>query len=261
MIPVSNNTGGEIDVFEQLGNNPGVVHQTVHDPNAGGVGQMFDVPVQSDDGFHTYSVMWTPTTMTFYVDGQETGTRANTINQPMYLISNLALGGSWGGPVNSTTPVPTQMKIDYIRAYSTDPNIPAVGSNPPASSGSSAASTSAPSSASSITFHVGEDVYGGDATFHVLVDGKQVGDEYTVTAQHSDDQWQDIVANIQLTSATEMFQVLDDDKSGVTASTDRNLYVGYAMVNGHKLTPDVGSLFTQGATATFNLTGYSDIFS
>ena len=101
--------GGEVDIFEQLGNDPGVVHQTVHDPSAaGGGGQMFDVPVQSDNGYHTYGVMWTPSTMTFYVDGQETGTRPNTINQPMYLISNLALGGSWGGNVRFYNTVPGQ---------------------------------------------------------------------------------------------------------------------------------------------------------
>jgi Ca2+-binding RTX toxin-like protein len=37
------------------------------------------------------------------------------MNQPMYMIANLALGG-WGGSLDAGA-LPAQMKIDYIRAY------------------------------------------------------------------------------------------------------------------------------------------------
>jgi len=39
----------------------------------------------------------------------------------MYMLANLAVGGDWPGAPNSTTPFPADMKIDYIRAYSSVP--------------------------------------------------------------------------------------------------------------------------------------------
>lgn len=39
-------------------------------------------------------------------------------NTPMYIETNPALGGYWGGDVNRTTPFPSKMQVDYIRVYS-----------------------------------------------------------------------------------------------------------------------------------------------
>jgi hypothetical protein len=36
--------------------------------------------------------------------------------QPHYLLMNLALGGSWGGPMDDTV-LPQQFLIDYVRVY------------------------------------------------------------------------------------------------------------------------------------------------
>jgi Ca2+-binding RTX toxin-like protein len=51
---------------------------------------------------------------------------------PMYMIANLAMGGGWAGSVDSTTPFPAQMKIDYIRAWDSNPYTNG-GAIPPAS--------------------------------------------------------------------------------------------------------------------------------
>jgi hypothetical protein len=40
----------------------------------------------------------------------------------MYILANLAVGGNWPGDPDSHTPMPAHMDIDYIRAYSNDPN-------------------------------------------------------------------------------------------------------------------------------------------
>src|SRR6185437_9098366 len=59
----------------------------------------------------------------FYFDGNsvyQTPTPAD-MNQPMYMIANLAVGGTWPGDVDASTPFPGQMQIDYIRAYATLP--------------------------------------------------------------------------------------------------------------------------------------------
>jgi hypothetical protein len=44
----------------------------------------------------------------------------------MYILANLAVGGNWPGDPDSHTPMPAHMDIDYIRAYSNDPNAHAV---------------------------------------------------------------------------------------------------------------------------------------
>jgi len=45
-------------------------------------------------------------------------TTAGDNNSPMFLLANLAVGGSWPGNPTSSTPFPSYMLIDYIKAYS-----------------------------------------------------------------------------------------------------------------------------------------------
>lgn len=108
----------EIDVMEALGNNTGQVYQSMHS-NVGG-DSVNSVPISDySTGFHTYGVEWSPTEITYFVDGQQTIQMANPFKDgsPMYMIANLAVGGSWGGNADSATPFPATMQIDYIRAY------------------------------------------------------------------------------------------------------------------------------------------------
>jgi hypothetical protein len=100
-------------------------------------------------GFHTYGVDWQADYLTYYFDGNQvwkTPTPSD-LNEPMYIIANLAVGGNWPGMVNGTTPFPAQMKIDYIHAYvdkglapppppppaKAPPPPPSGGANPPTS--------------------------------------------------------------------------------------------------------------------------------
>lgn len=72
----------------------------------------------ADEDWHTYSVQWTPGIIIWYIDGiQRFNTSKCVPNYPMFILANLAIGGSWPGPPNATTPFPTYMDIDYIRAY------------------------------------------------------------------------------------------------------------------------------------------------
>ena len=41
----------------------------------------------------------------------------SSLNVPMYMIVNLAIGGRWPGFVNAETPPETEMQIDWIAAY------------------------------------------------------------------------------------------------------------------------------------------------
>ncbi|MEG3173059.1 glycoside hydrolase family 16 protein [Sphingomonas sp. ZB1N12] len=66
------------------------------------------------DGFHTYGLMWTEETLSFYLDGQLTATKVtpSDMHTPMYMLANLAV--EQGADVNGPA---MRMKVDYIRAY------------------------------------------------------------------------------------------------------------------------------------------------
>jgi len=84
-----------------------------------------DAPVDLSLDYHLYKVSWTPTDMTFYLDGALVATWDITaahmaeFHQPFFPILNLAIGG-WNY-VNITDPnlitasFPAKMKVDWIR--------------------------------------------------------------------------------------------------------------------------------------------------
>ncbi|PZP41804.1 MAG: hypothetical protein DI601_20045 [Azospirillum brasilense] len=84
-----------------------------------------------------------------------------------------------------------------------------------------------------MTLRVSEDAYKGDAQMVVKVDGKQVGDAYTVTASHAAGKTQDITLTGDFTTGTHKVEVafINDLYEG-SASTDRNLYLQGIDVNG-----------------------------
>lgn len=69
-------------------------------------------------GFHTVTVKWTPTSLTWYVDGvQRAATTAHVPTLGMYLVANLAVGGTFAGNPTSSTVFPGVMQVDYIRVW------------------------------------------------------------------------------------------------------------------------------------------------
>ncbi|MGZ3277016.1 MAG: type I secretion C-terminal target domain-containing protein [Caulobacteraceae bacterium] len=106
--------GTEADVLEHLGMYPNIAYSRADD-NGYITGTAFYMPNPS--GFHTYGMLWTPTTTSFYVDGTAVMQLATPLswNSPMYMILNLALGG-WGGYIDESG-LPAQMKVDYVRVY------------------------------------------------------------------------------------------------------------------------------------------------
>ncbi len=112
----------EIDAMEVLGHDMTTLYTAAHTNQTGShtsKGGTIKVPDMSA-GYHTYGVDWQADYITYYFDGNEVWKTAtpSDMHEPMYMIANLAVGGYWPGMVNSTTPFPAQMKIDYIRAYS-----------------------------------------------------------------------------------------------------------------------------------------------
>ncbi|HTI85817.1 MAG TPA: glycoside hydrolase family 16 protein [Alphaproteobacteria bacterium] len=128
LLPHSGAWPPEIDVAEVLGRDPRTDVITNHSSSPKSAHRTTATAgVDLSQDFHTYGLMWTPTTMTFYLDGivrYTTPTQADE-HQPMYLLATLGVGGSWAGNPPATN-FSAEMKIDYIRAYSNDPNATAV---------------------------------------------------------------------------------------------------------------------------------------
>ena len=121
---------GEIDIMENIGREPNLVHGTLHGPGYSGgnplTGQ-YALPGGGAfaDAFHTFSVDWSPNQVSWAVDGvtYQTKTSAQTngnpwaFNHPFFIILNVAVGGQWPGSPDGSTVFPQTMTVDYVRAY------------------------------------------------------------------------------------------------------------------------------------------------
>jgi len=141
LLPADGSWPPELDVMETLTKDPSADYTTSHSNvgNTHSMSQGVSFIPQTSDGFHTYGVLWTASTLTWYVDGVQvfaTPTPAD-MNKPMYMLANLALGG-WGGSVDDAQ-LPAQMKIDYIRAYGLADGSSSVAYDKAASGGGTAA--------------------------------------------------------------------------------------------------------------------------
>ncbi|MCU1297270.1 MAG: Hydrolase [Acidobacteriaceae bacterium] len=121
---------GEIDIMENIGKEPSIVHGTIHGPGYSG-DKGIGSPFTSRDGhfadhFHIYAVEWEPAAIRFYVDGNLYATRTPhdlsenatwVYNHRFFVILNLAVGGGWPGNPDKGTQFPQTMLVDYVRVY------------------------------------------------------------------------------------------------------------------------------------------------
>jgi beta-glucanase (GH16 family) len=122
---------GEIDIMENIGREPTVVHGTMHGPGysgANGIGGPDSIASGAfADAFHVYAVEWTPQEIRWFVDDHQyfrttpgslpSGARW-VYDHPFFLLLNLAVGGAWPNDPDATTAFPAQMLVDYVRVYS-----------------------------------------------------------------------------------------------------------------------------------------------
>jgi beta-glucanase (GH16 family) len=138
--------GGEIDIMENIpetgGSGAGLgarkSQSTIHGPSTSEKGryslfEIFTFPSgQSVDdsvsACHAYGAIWSPFMLQMYVDDWREPFFIRTaadvppggrwvFNAPFYFLMNLAVGGDWPGPPNSSTPSPADMLVDYVRVY------------------------------------------------------------------------------------------------------------------------------------------------
>ena len=127
---------GEIDIMENIGREPGMVHGTVHGPGYSGdhgIGGPMALPggAAVADDFHVFAVDCEPESIVWFMDGKQyfSLTPAQlpektrwVFDQPKFLLLNLAIGGAWPGYPDATSTYPQRMTVEYVRVYEKAPS-------------------------------------------------------------------------------------------------------------------------------------------
>jgi beta-glucanase (GH16 family) len=119
---------GEIDIMEFVGRLPNEIFGTIHGPGyAGGqsFGGIYDFGTPVYDGWHTFSVEWTPERIDWFVDGIQYHSASPAdiapnewvFDHPFTLLTNVAVGGNFGGALGADLTFPQSLTIDYIRVF------------------------------------------------------------------------------------------------------------------------------------------------
>jgi beta-glucanase (GH16 family) len=121
---------GEIDIMENKGSQPATTSSALHGPGYSGetpFAQSHDLSSgKLADDFHTFAVEWDSRYVRWYVD--DTAHYAVTrdailrygrsvLDQPFFVILNLAVGGHFDGDPQSDAIFPATMLVDYVRVY------------------------------------------------------------------------------------------------------------------------------------------------
>lgn len=119
---------GEIDIMELRGQEPDVIHGTIHGPGySGGNGITREYILEDgryDAEYHVFAMEWTEDRIDFFVDEylyhrieREDVPGTWVYDYPFFIIMNVAVGGNYVGFPTSQTPFPQQMVVDYVRVY------------------------------------------------------------------------------------------------------------------------------------------------
>ena len=121
---------GELDVMENKGSQPSTTSSAVHGPGYSGQTPFAHSQTLASgkfaDDFHTFAVEWDSLHVTFFIDDyvHYVTTRdavlkygTSILDQPFFVILNLAVGGHFDGDPQSDAILPATMLVDYVRVY------------------------------------------------------------------------------------------------------------------------------------------------
>jgi beta-glucanase (GH16 family) len=125
---------GEIDIMEYRGQEPSIVHGSLHGPGySGGSARTSRYTLSGgqgfNDGWHVFSIEWDEKQIAWFVDGArylgvtpaDLNGKAWVFDHPFFIILNVAVGGNFVGPPNASTVFPQTMLVDYVRVYRAGP--------------------------------------------------------------------------------------------------------------------------------------------
>jgi beta-glucanase (GH16 family) len=121
---------GEIDIMEQVGFDPDVIHFSAHTGAYNHIIGTQKTAIKAigtaTTAFHRYRVDWTPDMIRGYIDdvpmfafaNEHHGSEVWPFDKRFYLILNVAVGGFWGGQEGVDDSIfPARMQVDYVRVY------------------------------------------------------------------------------------------------------------------------------------------------
>ncbi len=121
---------GEIDIMENVGYEPDVVHANIHTKaynHIKGTNKGNKITIKKPyENFNVYAVEWFEDHMYFYLNdklyfsfkNEETGNDVWPFDKPHYLLINFAVGGAWGGRNGVDESIfPQKYYIDYVKVY------------------------------------------------------------------------------------------------------------------------------------------------
>ena len=126
---------GEIDIMEIMGQDTRKNYGTIHYglPHSQNQGTVILPEGDFAEEFHNFALQWEPGSLRWYVDGKlfyetkqwySAGADGTSkpypapFNHDMYIILNLAVGGSWVGYPDETTDFEhAAFAVDYVRVY------------------------------------------------------------------------------------------------------------------------------------------------
>lgn len=119
---------GEIDIMEYRGQQPHLIHGSVHGPGySGGAAITKSFGLENgrfDVDFHVFAIEWGEDYIDYFVDdtlyqritpGGVTGEWV--YDHPFFLLLNVAVGGNFVGFPTSQTPFPQTMLVDYVKVF------------------------------------------------------------------------------------------------------------------------------------------------
>jgi len=119
---------GEIDIMELKGQEPHIIHGTIHGPgySAGNAITKSHALVNSryDVDYHIYAVEWSEDKIDFFMDEflyhriLKKDVPNWVFDNPCFIILNVAVGGNYVGFPTANTPFPQKLIVDYVRVYS-----------------------------------------------------------------------------------------------------------------------------------------------
>lgn len=114
LLPADQKPLPEMDVLEAANRSPGTVHHFFHSEK----GLVNGVAIPNVTGWHTYGLSWTPTSLSYFIDGvKQFAVSTDIPNKPMYLLASLAVGGDWPGGPDASTPFPSRLEIQDVQIW------------------------------------------------------------------------------------------------------------------------------------------------
>jgi len=119
---------GEIDIMELRGQEPHIIHGSVHGPGYSGSNPVTRsyalMNARFDTDYNIFAIEWDEKKIDFFVNDYlyqrvtpDDVPGEWVFDQPFFLILNLAVGGNYVGFPLPQTPFPQKMIIDYVRVY------------------------------------------------------------------------------------------------------------------------------------------------